>query len=204
MSGDNASASERLQWIEPLGLGYLPPRRTANELYDEQYWAEYRRRDATPMGEALTRARVDLVERYCDPSECVDVGIGGGAFVEHSGCLGVDVNPLAIEWLRERGRLWDGRQVRAMTFWDSAEHISDMSSLLAHSQRFVFISMPVYTSRSDAVESRHFKPDEHVWYFTIDGLDRMMRMNGFWMLDYSRVETELGRHGIVSFAFERN
>lgn len=204
MRGESVPASDRLMWIEPLGLGFLPARRAANEVYDEAYWAEYRRRDATRMGEALTAARCDLVRRHLDPQRCVDVGIGGGAFVAAAGCLGTDVNPLAVDWLEKNGRRWDGAaDVDALCFWDSLEHIEWPAALLARARRFVFVSMPVYDSRAAVVASRHFKPDEHVWYCSADGLVNLMRVYGFALVEHNRMESDLGRDGIMSFVFGR-
>ena len=67
--------------------------------YTGPYFEKYQALDATPMGEALTRARMEMVKRHIDPASVLDVGIGGGRFVEEAGCFGYDVNELANVWL---------------------------------------------------------------------------------------------------------
>ena len=54
------------------------------------------------------------------------------------------------------------------------------------------------------VRDPHFRPDEHCWYFTRDGLMFAMNACGFALVTESSIETELGREDIGTFAFRRN
>lgn len=174
-------------------------------LYGITYWDEYQQRDRTPMGHALTKARIDMVKRRC--TRVVDVGIGGGAFViAAANCgldpRGTDINHLATGWLRVRGQLWDGGDVEAMTFWDSIEHIDDPSVLLSKTQ-WAFISTPVYDDEAAVRASKHFKPGEHIHYWSVCGMIDYIAAQGFGLMEYNTMESDLGREGIGSFAFRR-
>lgn len=193
--------TERLQWLPDLGVGWYP---VTAEPYDEAYWDKYRGYDATEMGRQLTAARVALVNKYWD-GLVLDVGIGGGRFVEEVCGMGYDVNPAAVQWLKKDGRWGDpgARQFDAMCFWDSLEHIHDPRPILANCRRFAFISLPIFESPSDILQSKHYRRQEHCWYFTRRGLVGFMALAGFWLLETNWMESDLGRDGIASFAFER-
>lgn len=185
-------------------------------LYGGEYFAHYQKLDATQMGGLLTRARLDLVKKYVNPAEVVDIGIGGGRFVEEAQCRGYDVCPDAITWLqkiyahcdpylhREMGAngvtSWG---VRAITCWDSLEHIEEPEKLLACVKEWLFVSIPICETASEWVQSKHMKPGEHLHYFSLQGLVRWCGEQGFECVEINHAETELGREGITSFAFKR-
>lgn len=122
-----------LTWDEERGYGHYPVKQE-DRPYDAAYFEKYRKMANTPIGHALTKARVDLVRKYYPGFNLVDVGIGSGQFVTASGMLGYDVNPAGVEWLNQRNRFADmyAGQYDAMTFWDSLEHIDDMSAAVRH------------------------------------------------------------------------
>ena len=191
-----------LLWSEELGMGYHP--RQPIE-YSGPYFEKYQAMDNTPMGEALTRARVEMVARHCD-SGVVDIGIGGGRFVlECPGSAGFDVNLDAVAWLNSRGLYFDiGRlPITAITCWDSLEHIPDPEQLIAKVGEWVFVSMPIYLNQWDCLRSKHYKPGEHLWYWTQSGLIAWFARQGFGCVEINEKESELGREGITSFAFRR-
>lgn len=189
-----------LLWSDELGMGWHG--RPAMD-YEGPYFEKYQQLDATRMGEALTKARIDLVRKFF-PGEVLDIGIGGGRFVTESGGFGFDVNPEALAWLRANGRYrnpcfgWD-----AMTFWDSLEHIPDPEGTLKNVGEWAFLSMPIYKDQADCLKSKHFKPGEHIWYWTLDGFVSWMDRQGFELREINHAESELGREGITSFAFRR-
>ena len=94
--------------------------------------------------------------------------------------------------------------VDAVSLWDVLEHISDFDRLLAHVAQRVFVCMPVYRGPTEVLASRHFRPDEHCWYFTTLGFLRVMSSLGWEPLETNEAETWLGRDGIASFAFKRS
>ncbi|WP_201303790.1 class I SAM-dependent methyltransferase [Alcanivorax xiamenensis] len=189
-----------LIWWPEYGMGHHP---AAPMNYDGSYWSEYRERDASAMGAQLTAARVDLVRRHW-AGEVVDVGIGGGRFVEEVEGQGFDVNPEAIAWLKAGDRYRNPYHgVDAVTCWDSLEHIVDPAALVASARHWVFVSMPIYANAQDCLQSRHYKPSEHLWYWEHDGLIRWFQRLGFECREHNTMESILGRDGIHSYAFRR-
>lgn len=190
-----------LEWNEDKGWGFFEPTGPCTK----DYWMEYRVLDATPMGRVLTALRVGMVDQWvAQPlGHSVDVGIGGGAFVEAIDCDGIDVNPEAIAWLGARGSLWDGEQTEVMTFFDSIEHIENPGLYLSMARKWVFLSTPIYTSKEDCLKSKHMKPGEHIHYFEDRGIKTFMREHGFKCVDQNRLETDAGREAIGSYAFKR-
>lgn len=193
--------AERLQWLPELGLGWFP---VSGCPYDMAYWREYLDRDASPAGEVLTKARVQLVRRHWDGDVC-DIGIGGGRFVhEHGAATGYDINPHAVHWLMASNLYRDPRHTpcHAATFWDSLEHIHDIGSILRKVRCWAFVSLPIFRDVDHVLASKHFKPREHVWYFTRSGFEKFMQRFDFTLREHSIGEQPL-REDIESFAFER-
>lgn len=193
-----------LQWSSELGVGYLPP--ATEGPYDAAYFDKYVEYAATPMGRRLTEARVNFVARNYGGGPLVDVGIGAGQFcLTRPNTKGFDVNPVGVQWLKGQG-LWHDFSASpcvAAAFWDSLEHIPNPAAALAHVERWVFVSLPVFYGRSHATRSKHFRPDEHIWYWTREGFRRWARSQGFVVREENAAETLLGREDIRSFALER-
>lgn len=208
---------EELIWFPQKGYGTTVP----NFIYENTYWNEFREKDKTNVGKVLTKLRRSFVAKITNSParqdwlhedgqgfhgdnwgmDLVDIGIGGGAFVENMGCLGYDINPCAVKWLRER--LWNKKPIAFMTFWDSLEHMENPYDYLNLCTDLCFISTPIYESAEHCIRSKHYKPGEHVWYFTEPGLTAFMARRGFALLESNRMEETAGRDGIGSYAFQR-
>lgn len=199
----SAGLNNTFLWSEELGYGW----HTAPAMnYDSGYFAHYQKLDATPMGKALTKARVDLVRKYTDPKYGVDIGIGGGVYVSCSGGMGYDVCTDAVVWLGRNYRdpydKWYG-PVSTITCWDSLEHIPEPEKLLACVGEWLFVSMPIYKDMQGVLTSKHYKPGEHLHYWTLAGFIAWCERQGFEVQEVNHAEEELGREGITSFAFRR-
>ena len=196
--------ADRLRWYPEVGVGYYPVPPEAAP-YDADYWNRYRAMDRTPAGDALTAARLGLVGEYFN-GDAVDVGIGGGRFVEdRPRTRGFDVNPEAVAWLKGTGRWCDpyAGPVDAATFWDSLEHIHDPRALLSNVRYYAFVSCPIFRGPEHVLRSRHFRRDEHVWYFTPEGIRWFMEAQGFLMVEHNAMEQDCGREDIGTFVFAR-
>ena len=172
--------------------------------YGEDYWQEFQRRDETDTGAALTAARIEFVRRHHDGT-LVDIGVGGGRFVREAGCVGYDINPLAVDWLRDRGSYSDpySADVQAVTCWDSLEHMPDPKALLRNVTDWLFASIPVASSREAWLDSPHYKPGEHIWFWSTFGFVSWCWRWGFDVVEISDIEVKLGRRDIKTFAFRR-
>lgn len=188
-------------WSEELGYGW----HTAPAMnYDSGYFAHYQKLDETPTGAALTKARLELVHKFIDPAFGCDIGIGGGRYVKESEGFGFDVCPDALEWLANRGSLCgEHNSIQVATCWDSLEHIPEPEKLLARVREWLFVSMPIYKDMADVLQSKHYKPGEHLHYWTLAGFIAWCERQGFEVQEVNHAEEDLGREGITSFAFKR-
>lgn len=197
-------ADRRLTWLPDLGVGFYDVEHPSQP-YDASYFAKYLGYRDTELGRRLTQCRVDLVDRHW-AGPVVDVGIGAGAFVEaRPRTRGYDINPCGQQWLLERGLFCNPYTeiVDAVTLWDVLEHIPDFDRLLARVTARVFVCMPVYGGACEVLASKHWRPQEHCWYFTSFGFLAVMGSLGWELLEHNEEETRLGREGIASFAFRR-
>ena len=197
--------ADKLVWLPELGIGYYPVPDTVAP-YDAGYWQKYIAMDATPVGEQLNKARMYWVKRYwSNQDDLVDVGIGGGNFVKFHGCKGYDVSEYGLRWLRDNERLHDpyARQIGAATFWDSLEHIANIEELIANVRDWVFMSLPIFDSAEHVQRSKHYRKDEHVWYFTHEGIIGLMARLGFVDVACCHMEEDCGREDIGTYAFRR-
>jgi hypothetical protein len=201
--GPSQSFASGLAWWD-CGVGWYP---VTGQPYNGAYFEKYCGYGRTKMGRDLNKARLDFVGRYYPAGMLCDVGIGSGSFINarRQTTFGFDVNPAAIEWLKHRGLLVDPCLVRfpAVTLWDALEHIEDFSALLRNCKQWLFLSLPVFRDREHAERSKHFRPDEHFWYFTANGLTHLLDLFGFELVAQNDMETLLGREDIGTFAYRR-
>ncbi|WP_051389632.1 bifunctional 2-polyprenyl-6-hydroxyphenol methylase/3-demethylubiquinol 3-O-methyltransferase UbiG [Bradyrhizobium sp. Ec3.3] len=179
--------------------------------YDAKYFERYEAMADTAMGRALNWARCDLVRRYTKGA-VVDIGIGAGTFIRRRmgfsllPTYGYDVNPAGIAWLKKYGvylNPYECESVDAITCWDVLEHIPDFETLVNRVKHFVFVSIPIFRDASHALTSKHFRPDEHCWYFTSYGLKAVFDTLGFDCVEENDKESRLGREDVMSFVFKR-
>lgn len=201
----NRWACSGLVWLPAVGMGYYPVEEAP---YDAEYFAKYERYAATDLGRRITQTRVDLVIRHLRGRaySTVDVGIGCGAYIEAAGGRGFDINPAAVAWLEERGRFCDPRRepVDVLTFWDSLEHIPEAASYLIRARDWVFCSLPIVPGDGPPrPDWKHFRRDEHCWFWTRAGFLSWMAEQGFECVEHNTAESLLGREDIHSFAFRR-
>jgi len=193
-----------LVWFPAKGIGYLKP--TESFVYDDEYEEDFRQKGLTELGKQINKSRVDLVEEF-EQGELLDFGCGAGTFIRMRGqerTSGFDVMKGTVKWLKEVGIYKDPLCYSgSLCFWDSLEHLNRPDLAVLNSTRFVFISMPVYEDAQRLLRSKHFKPNEHIWYWTRAGLTAWMHELGFDRVRTTWVERDLGREGVCSFAFKR-
>ena len=191
---------KQLIWLPEQGIGYYP---VTDSPYDAAYFERVKSNAETEIGLRLQKARVTLVNKYTK-GEVLDIGIGSGLFLSRKDTWGYDINPVAIEYLvRHRLYRHPSQGAESMTFWDSLEHIHDPTMYLNGAREYVFVSMPIYRDVDHLLGSKHYRKDEHCWYFTEDGLLRFMNYFGFECLESNDMETQIGREDIGTFVFKR-
>lgn len=200
---------ETLVWFPEANIGYSLPGESI--VYDDEYFNQYLEREDSETGRKLNDFRSELVNRYTK-GRILDVGIGNGAFIKNRGnCWGYDVNPKGVEWLKRRNRFLnpyeeglDYEGIAGITFFDSLEHIMHPSKLLERvGGQIVFVSIPIFNNLVHLLASKHFKRNEHIYYFTIDSFVNYMSSLGFKWLEFSNQEITCGREDIYTFVFKR-
>lgn len=176
--------------------------------YDEAYFDKCAGYKGGEIAKAINRGRVEIVARhFCPVSPVLDIGIGSGEFIEtRPQTFGYDVNPVAVEWLKTRG-LWsdDFGRFKAFTMFDVIEHVPQPEAYFdaMWAGSYVFTSIPVYADLTKIRESKHYRPNEHLYHFTKQGFISWMQGHGFECLEVSDFETRAGRDSILTFAFRK-
>jgi 2-polyprenyl-3-methyl-5-hydroxy-6-metoxy-1,4-benzoquinol methylase len=137
--------------------------------YDASYVEKY---DAYPT-EEMSKLRLDYLLEFATEGRLLDFGYGKGDFVkaasEHFDAYGYDIH--GLDFGVQEGSLDD--QWDVVTFYDSLEHLPDLSiaERLAENAKLVIISTPKPPKSFPKDRSwRHYKPGEHLHYFSIDSL----------------------------------
>ncbi|KAA5949406.1 class I SAM-dependent methyltransferase [Pantoea sp. Bo_2] len=200
----NELQATSLIWLPEHGIGKYPVE-ISDHPYDYSYFDKYKSMAGTKIGKALNLARVEMVKRHWR-GIVVDIGIGSGSFIElYGNALGFDINPAGVSWLKDRG-VWADlytETYEALTMWDCLEHLYEPELAVAQAKKWVFLSIPVFDDAEHVLRSKHFRKDEHVFYFTHTGLLRWFDGQGFDCIEHNTMETKLGREGIGSYAFRR-
>jgi len=195
-----------LVWIEEHQVGYF---QVNAPVYDQAYFDRYAAQADSPIGTALNEARCAIVSRHWGGG-VLDVGIGCGAFLMARAAEGIqtdkgyDINPAGIDWLQNLEIYKPLHQgVAAATFWDSLEHMERPDLALAHVKTVAFVSLPIFRDAHHARYSKHFRPDEHYWYWTRAGFIWFADRCGFEVIEHNTMESLAGREDIETFVLSR-
>lgn len=176
--------------------------------YDAEYYDKCKSYEDQAIALKINAGRIELVNRYVGPlGRVLDIGIGSGEFIKkRPHTFGCDVNPVAIEWLR-RNDLWSSRldEFAGCTFWDVLEHVPQpelyLKQIRLHAH--LFTSIPIFYGLGGIRLSKHYRPNEHLYYFEERGFVAWMALHGFMLLETQDFEIQAGRESILSFAFKR-
>lgn len=181
--------------------------------YDDGYLPKVESYEGNAIAQAVNAGRCALVLRHLVVgSSVMDIGAGTGAFVREARswgleAFGYDVIPAAARNLQQGGLYADWREQRfdAVTLWDTIEHLERPELVLASVPigSFVFVSVPVFGDLAAIRASRHYRPGEHLYYWTSAGFVQWMERRGFALAEISDHEVKAGRESIGAFAFCR-
>lgn len=178
--------------------------------YDADYFQHYAQLEGTSVARALNAGRCELLARYVPRgARVLDVGIGSGTFIRAALAAGYvlrgfDICADAVGWLKaEQLYEEDPSTFDAVTFWDSLEHIEEPEHLLNKVRRgaIVVVAVPIMEDILNVRASKHYKPGEHLYYWTEEGFIWWMEQRGFRLLGRSAHEVAAGRKSIGAFAF---
>ena len=180
---------------------------TAPIEYNGAYFDHYKALEGSEIAKKINTGRIKLVNDNAGWQRPVlDIGIGSGEFIKRRpNTYGYDINPTAQAWLKEN-ELWrdDLSQFRAFSMWDVIEHVRCPSDYLDWMPKgsWLFLSIPVFHDLSRVRQSKHYKPNEHFYYFTPRGLIDWLSLYGFRLVERSKFESQW-RDKIESFALQR-
>jgi hypothetical protein len=205
----NSQPFDELLYCENEGIMYQADM-TQSVSYDVDYYEKYVKYENTEISLKLNQGRKEITEKYC--KSILDIGIGSGEFIKNSQIkvFGFDINPIAIKWLQEHNLFvdLDGQipSVDGFTFWDSLEHIPNPHSILSllKKNQYAFISMPIFQNLIKLKESKHYRPNEHYYYFTSNGMTKYMADLDFALIETNDFESKAGRQDILTFVFRKN
>ena len=179
--------------------------------YGQEYFQHYQQLEEEGLAGKLSVLRETFVDKFIGDESLVDIGCGACTFIKYRNekyprsTTGYDVNQWS--YLELQKNLWyvDAKKVpmKYASMWDVLEHEGTPSVYLDNVQKGVFISIPMYKNFDGLSKDKHFRPGEHVWYFTEAGLVDFMRRHGFDLKAKDDFETKFGRQNIMSYFFER-
>ena len=185
---------------------------TARVEYGDGYLAKIAGYDAT-IAATVNRGRCALLARHAASGATVlDFGAGDGAFLREARSWGFDAkgfevirsaaDALAAEGLYDD----DPGMFDAVTAWDSIEHMDDPGRMLRRITRGALFccSLPIFGDLRGIRHSKHYRPGEHLLYFTDEGFVDWMKRYGFRLLERSDHEVKAGRESIGAYAFCRD
>lgn len=151
--------------------------------YDARYAYKYDHFPTRPM----SVLRWDLIQECLSlpaGSRILDIGYGNGAFLKHAQSAGMDIFGIDVhgeDFGIPAADYGDNASFDLICFFDSLEHFSDFENLRELRAPHVAISIPnrpgFLLDRPEAW--RHYRPGEHLRYFSPGSLDRFMVARSF-------------------------
>jgi hypothetical protein len=178
--------------------------------YDKEYWEKYIKYEENEVCNPLNDFRCSIAEKYC--SNVLDVGIGSGSFIKKLKIQkkGFDVNKYAVEWLKNNNLYHDPyteeNRFDGYCFWDVLEHFENPNDILCKVQKnaFVITSIPIFNDITKVHLSKHYRPNEHLCYFTTNGIVKFFSDLFYDCIEIRSDEIKIGRQDIMTFVFRKN
>lgn len=194
--------------VHHRGIAYQRDMNDGRVAYDRAYFDKCRGYEGQAIAEKINAGRIALVKRFFGDGPVLDVGVGSGEFIRRrADTFGFDINPAAKEWLvAERRWKQEFDAFEAFTFWDVLEHVEEPESYFRKIMpgSYLFACLPIFANLTRIRDSKHYRPGEHLYYFTEKGFVDWMALHGFTHLATEGYESEAGRENIRSFAFRHN
>lgn len=181
--------------------------------YEYDYFQKYVNYKNTDISKKLNKFRCDLAKKYSGKGKILDVGIGSGEFIQKikNNICGFDVNPYGINWLKENNKYLnpyydDLSGIKVFTLWDTIEHMVNPCHFLnkIKKNQIVILTLPITEDLKQVHLSKHFRLNEHLYYWTSDSFIWYMQANGFKFLEMSDQENKCGRQGVKTFVFKKD
>lgn len=195
----------KLLWKSGIGYYSVQP-----QSQKPNYYSIYKKYEKTQLGQKLNQFRINLVNKYIKSDSLLDFGCGSCYFIRernkiyNNSTFGYDVDKNVVKYLKKNKLYKLPKNIKNISFWDSLEHIDNFKTLLSEVKNHIFVTIPIFTSKKHVLNSKHFRRNEHYWYFTSKGLKNILGDIGFKCLYECDTESKLGRKDISTFVFVRN
>jgi hypothetical protein len=168
-------------------------------IYGLDYYENMLRRYSL-TAERISKLRWEFI-RKLDPKIVLDYGSGVGWFRAFRPS-NIDVDSFDIGDYPQTGICHSKYDV--VCLWDVLEHLKSLSEVedILQSTRYVALTTPIKPKGVDWNSWKHFKPGEHLQYFSVPLLKRAFGKYGFKMVESGYVECP-PREDILSAIFQR-
>lgn len=170
------------------------------KIYDFNYAKTYREYEISELGQDIIRHRASFIVSKIQEGSLLDFGCGTGSLIQylrtHSDLevSGWDVNPTF--GFNDPMILFEKFDI--VTFFDSLEHLQNPKETLeALNAKHLFIVIPSLDDIQidDILQWRHYKPHEHLHYYSLDSLAALLSISNYEIPDYYYSESLLRRGG---------
>lgn len=208
----NSTPDGQLSICEGHGVAYQTDMLERPVIYDATYLKKCEAYLGSEIAARVNAGRVALLQRHLGaPAAVIDVGCGTGEFMRAASgagyiMRGFDVIQDVRDKLIAAGTFADDVNLfDAVCMWDAIEHMEDPDRFLRQKKNtFLFVSIPIFKDLAKIRESKHYRPGEHLYYWTADGFIAWIGLHGFRLIEASEHEVEAGREDIGAFAFRRD
>lgn len=155
--------------------------------YEDEYFNKYKK--ISHLNNNMANLRLGLIIGAIKrvPSSILDIGAGTGEFINT--CSDIVPKCFAFDVIKttkyskkvQRVENFLKEQYDVITFFDSLEHIEDISFIKKLKCNYVVISVPWCHYFSDEwFESwKHRRENEHLWHFNEESLKNFFKENGY-------------------------
>lgn len=167
-------------------------------MYNAEYYYNLLRM-YTPTAKKISEIRWSFVEE-CNVKRVLDFGCGVGWFKAYAPPKikvdTFDIGPYVFTGIRED-------EYDLICFWDVLEHLENFNEIeeLLKKTKYVAITVPLIPQGQSLKTWKHFKPGEHLHYFTMDSLDAL-----FYKYNFKRIKSNFSecppRKDIISVLYE--
>jgi predicted RNA methylase len=197
---------------EARGVAYQRDSRAGRVSYDRSYYDKVCAYEGTPIARAVNAGRVALLRNWGKPGRLVDWGAGSGEFVRAARAAGYEAFGYEVladaAAVLKAAHMWEENFTTydQVTLWDVLEHLDDPGLLLRSVKKgaLLLVSLPIFASLDAIRRSKHYRPGEHLHYWTRAGFVAWMALYNFRLLEESDHEVAAGREEIGAFAFRRD
>lgn len=215
IAGYPGSREGDLVFCRTHGVAYQADMRSARVDYDETYWDKVMAYEGSDIQRRVLEGRLAILRRQASRGWSVlDIGAGSGTFVRMAVSAGYyargyDIMANSQQMLKSHGLFDEFEHLGGydvVTMWDSLEHFEDPQTVMQSIARgsLLLVSIPIFARLEQIRKSKHYRPGEHLYYFTLDGLIDWAKLHGFSCREASKHEIEAGREGILAFAFVKD